>query len=174
MDNISFDRNSATQSEKLGEMTSILSECKVAATTGYNIATKHERQLNKTLTTAEEMVRNTLLSFTSSPCYSPETTRLLQGQLLDIEQAFMHLSFAFREDLENLKGNLSKFSITLFGRTMAGDPFGTPAINFIKQKDESDISSFIYIIYYIIIKKAARMRLLYNKKKGNLCHSKVR
>ena len=120
MDNISFDRNSATQSEKLGEMTSILSECKVAATTGYNIATKHERQLNKTLTTAEEMVRNTLLSFTSSPCYSPETTSLLQGQLLDIEQAFMHLSFAFREDLENLKGNLSKFSITLFGRTMAG------------------------------------------------------
>lgn len=113
-------RNTSNQPDRTVDMKAVLSECKKAATTGYNIAVKHERQLNMTLTTAEEMVRNTLLSFTSSPCYSPETTTLLQSQLFDIEQAFSQLSFAFRDDLESLRGNLSKFSITLFGRTMAG------------------------------------------------------
>lgn len=113
-------RTPANHLEETVDMRTVLSECKVAATIGYNIAVKHERQLSKTLSTAEEMVRNTLLSFTGSPCYSPETTSLLQSQLLDIEQAFTQLSFAFRDDLENLRGNLSKFSITLFGRTMAG------------------------------------------------------
>lgn len=34
--------------------------------------------------------------------------------------AHINLSFAFKEDLQNLRNNLSKFSITLFGRTMAG------------------------------------------------------
>lgn len=32
----------------------------------------------------------------------------------------MKLSFAFKDDLETLHSNMSKFSITLFGRTMAG------------------------------------------------------
>ena len=113
-------RNTFNQPDGTVDMSAVLSECKKAATTGYNIAVKHERQLNLTLSTAEEMVRNTLLSFTSSPFYSPETTTLLQSQLFDIEQAFSQLSFAFRDDLESLRGNLSKFSITLFGRTMAG------------------------------------------------------
>ena len=40
--------------------------------------------------------------------------------LRDIKDSLSNLSFVFREDLQNLHDNLSKFSITLFGRTMAG------------------------------------------------------
>ena len=56
----------------------------------------------------------------SSPCYEPEATELLEVQLVEIRDAFNRLSFAFKEDLQNLRENLSKFSVTLFGRTMAG------------------------------------------------------
>ena len=92
----------------------VLEECKKAARTGFNIASEQEKHLNSALSSAEEKVRDTLYDFNSSPCYSPEATSLLEGQLSDIEQAFLRLSFAFKEDLENLRGNLNKFSITLF------------------------------------------------------------
>ncbi len=98
----------------------VLEECEKSAKTEYKIALKHEKNLNRVLSVAEEKVRSTLFDFKGSPCYSPEATNLLEGQLRDIEQDFMRLSFAFKEDLENLRANLSKLSITLFGRTMAG------------------------------------------------------
>ncbi len=99
---------------------SVLEECKKSARTGYKIASAQEKNLGHALSTAEEKVRDTLYDFNSSPYYSPEATGLLEGQLSDIEQAFLKLSFAFKEDLENLRNNMSKFSITLFGRTMSG------------------------------------------------------
>ncbi|WP_333657125.1 GTPase domain-containing protein [Tissierella praeacuta] len=102
------------------ELKNVLEECEKSAKAGYKIALKHEKHLNRVLSVAEEKVRSTLLDFNSSPCYSPEATNLLEGQLIDIEQDFNKLSFAFKEDLENLRANMSKFSITLFGRTMAG------------------------------------------------------
>lgn len=98
----------------------VLEECKKSARIGFDIASGQEKNLNHALSVAEGKVRDTLFDFNSSPCYSPEATSLLEGQLTDIEQAFLRLSFAFKEDLENLRGNLNKFSITLFGRTMAG------------------------------------------------------
>ena len=102
------------------DLKKVLDECKKSAKDGYKIASIQEKNLNRALSAAEEKVRSTLTDFNSSPCYSPEATSLLEGQLSDIEQAFMRLSFAFKEDLENLRSNMSKFSITLFGRTMAG------------------------------------------------------
>lgn len=98
----------------------MLEECEKSAKTGYKIALVYEKNLNRVLSVAEERVRGTLLEFSSSVCYSPEATNLLESQLSDIEQDFMKLSFAFKDDLENLSANLSKFSVTLFGRTMAG------------------------------------------------------
>ena len=69
---------------------------------------------------AEERIQNAILEFSTSPCYAPDTADLVEDQLSEINSAFNRLSFAFREDLNSLKDNLSKFSITLFGRTMAG------------------------------------------------------
>lgn len=102
------------------DLSAALDECKKSAKAGYKIASGQGKNLNKVLSVAKEKVRSALYDFSNSPCYSPEATSLLEGQLSDIEQAFLNLSFAFQEDLENLRSNMSRFSITLFGRTMAG------------------------------------------------------
>lgn len=102
------------------DLGTVLDECKKSANAGYKIASGQEKNLNKVLSVAKEKVRSALYDFRNSPCYSSEATSLLEGQLSDIEQAFLKLSFAFQEDLENLRSNMSRFSITLFGRTMAG------------------------------------------------------
>lgn len=102
------------------DLKKVLDECGKSAKVGYKIASAQEKNLNKALYAAREKVRGTLIDFSNSPCYSPEATSLLEGQLSDIEQAFERLSVAFKNDLENLRTNMSKFSITLFGRTMAG------------------------------------------------------
>lgn len=101
-------------------LSAVLDDCRKSARIGYKIASGQEKNLNKALSAAKEKVRSTLNDFNNSPCYSPEATSLLENQLSDIKQAFLKLSFAFKEDLENLRGNMSKFSVTLFGRTMAG------------------------------------------------------
>ena len=93
---------------------------KKSAKIGYRIATSQEKNLRKALDLAKQNVKDTIIDFKASNCYAPETTELLEKQLTDIENDFSALSFAFIEDLNNLKENLSKFSITLFGRTMSG------------------------------------------------------
>lgn len=102
------------------DLSAVLDKCKKSAKAGYIIASGQEKNLSKVLSVAKEKVRSALYDFRNSPCYSSEATSLLEGQLSEIEQAFLKLSFAFREDLENLHNNMSKFSIILFGRTMAG------------------------------------------------------
>lgn len=98
----------------------VLDDCQKSARVGYMLASRQEKNLNKALSSVEEKIRSTLNDFNNSPCYSPEATNLLEKQLSENEQAFMRLSSAFKNDLENLRSNMSKFSITLFGRTMAG------------------------------------------------------
>lgn len=101
-------------------LSNVLKECQNSAQVGYQIASAQEKNLNRALSSAREEIRRTLADFHSSPCYSPEATELLERQLADIDRAFGQLSFAFKDDLTDLRANMSKFSITLFGRTMAG------------------------------------------------------
>jgi len=102
------------------DLNNVLKECKKYASVGYEIASSQYKNLNNTLSNAAETINGTLMDFNSSPCYVSSATDLLSQQLVEIKTAFNNLSFAFKEDLENLRENLSKFSITLFGRTMAG------------------------------------------------------
>ena len=102
------------------DLAEILKECQSYASVGYKIASSQHKNLNTTLSNAASRINETLIDFNSSPCYVSSATDLLSQQLIDIESAFNNLSFAFKEDLENLRENLSKFSVTLFGRTMAG------------------------------------------------------
>lgn len=98
----------------------VLNECKKSAKIGYKIAVNNEKSLSRALSDAEEKIRAALLEFSSSSCYSPTATELLETQRSEIKQSFNDLSVAFKEKLENLHYNMSKFSVTLFGRTMAG------------------------------------------------------
>lgn len=101
-------------------MKKVLKECNKSARTGYKIASAQEKNLNRVLASAQDKVQNTIIDFNSSPCYAPETSELLESQLVEIRDAFNRLSFTFKEDLQNLREKLSTFSVTLFGRTMAG------------------------------------------------------
>ena len=102
------------------DLRKVLLECQKAANIGYRIASFQYTTLRNTLSDAEESVRNTALEFSTSPAYFSGATDQLAQQLLDIKDSLAQLSFAFHDDLESLHDNLSKFSITLFGRTMAG------------------------------------------------------
>lgn len=68
----------------------------------------------------EAKIEDTLIAFNSSTCYLSDATASLSQQLSETRSAIDQLSFAFQEDLQKLKENLGKFSITLFGRTMTG------------------------------------------------------
>lgn len=98
----------------------VLKLCKQAAANGYKIASRQAENLKGNLADASDKVQQTVEEFNTSPLYDSEATALLEQQLLDIRISFSKLSTSFDEDLYVLKRNLSKFSITLFGRTMAG------------------------------------------------------
>lgn len=102
------------------DLRGVLKRCQESARVGYRIASTEEKKLSHVLNSAEERIQHAITDFNTSPCYAPETASLLETQLVEISDAFNRLSFAFHEDLTKLKENLSKFSITLFGRTMAG------------------------------------------------------
>lgn len=97
-----------------------LKDCIESAKIGYKIASAKEKSLSKALSTAENRIQNALNDFDNSPYYAPETSEALKSQLLEIDKAFNRLSFAFQDDIRDLQEELYKFSITLFGRTMAG------------------------------------------------------
>jgi len=101
-------------------LTAALEECKNAAENGYQITYEQEKNLNHALGVAKEKVKSTLNDFNSSTYYAPETISLLNKQLTEINDDFSNLSLGLNRDLNQLRKNMTKFSITLFGRTMAG------------------------------------------------------
>ncbi len=98
----------------------VLDECKASARTGYDIASGQYKLLHSTIRKAEDKIESTLIDFNTSSCYLSDATSSLSQQLAETRSALDGLSFAFRDDLDILRENLSKFSITLFGRTMTG------------------------------------------------------
>ena len=102
------------------DIENVLKQCKRSATNGYRIASQQADNLSNTLMDAVYKVQFTVDEFNTSPMYDSEATALLEHQLLDIRDSFNKLSESLNDDLSKLHRNLSKFSITLFGRTMAG------------------------------------------------------
>ena len=98
----------------------VLDECKSYAKSGYEIASTQAKALEGTLDIAERRIEDTLDDFNRSPCYATETTDILTDQLRDIERSFNQLSYSFYDQLLDLKDREGDFSITLFGRTVAG------------------------------------------------------
>lgn len=98
----------------------VLDSCAESASRGYKIASEKEKSLDKALSVAEERVLNTLVDFRASPCESEKVSEMLSEQLSDIRSSLENLRIAFHEDLMNLRENTERFSVTLFGRTMAG------------------------------------------------------
>lgn len=108
--------------EKLDEfdLEDVLKKCKKSASNGYDIASKHEKLLHKTLNNAKKQIEDTKNDFNKTNCCISDATKSLETQLNDIKISFDSLSKKLSNDLEKNRKNLSNFSITLFGRTMAG------------------------------------------------------
>ena len=102
------------------DLTKALSECYEAAKSGYELASDEKSALDNILRSAEDTIRETAIEYKASPCEMIGLGETLEGQLSDIQQSVDNLRLSFTEDLEALKGDLEKFSVTLFGRTMAG------------------------------------------------------
>lgn len=102
------------------DLRDVLKECQKSANVGLKIASEQKTMLSKVLESAREDVNKAIMDFNTSPYYAPDTAEHLQSQLIEINNTLNRLSFSFREDLNSLKERLSKFSVTLFGRTMAG------------------------------------------------------
>lgn len=102
------------------DLSQVLEECKDYAKRGYSIATEQEKNLRTTLSSAQSQINRAIIEYNTSKAYSSDAKKLLTTQLREINESFDELSFAFKEDLQNLNTNMSKFSVTLFGRTMSG------------------------------------------------------
>ena len=102
------------------DLTKVLDECCTAAKGGYELALDEKNALDGILTSAENKIRETAIEYKTSPCEVTGMGEVLESQLAEIDGAVNDLGLTFTEDLETLKGDLEKFSITLFGRTMAG------------------------------------------------------
>ena len=98
----------------------VLEECSLSAVRGQKIASDQKVLLDGTLGRAEESIRDTVIEFRRSPCETVGMTELLEGQLESIRGAVDDLRISFDEDLRLLADNMGSFSVTLFGRTMAG------------------------------------------------------
>lgn len=102
------------------DLTKALKECYESAKSGYELASDEKAALDKILRSAEETIQETAIEYKASPCEVIGLGETLEGQLADIQQSVDNLRLTFTEDLEILKDDLEKFSVTLFGRTMAG------------------------------------------------------
>jgi len=102
------------------DLSKVLSECCEAARSGYELASEEKGALDGILSSAEEKIRETAVEYKASPCEVIGIGETLEDQLADIQAAVDSLRMSFAEDLNALERDLKKFSVTLFGRTMAG------------------------------------------------------
>lgn len=97
-----------------------LREFKKSANKGYDIAKAQHGRLKETIERTQDQIKKTLYEFSNSRYMDSFATESLCNQLSEISHSFGELQSRTYEDIKNLKESLSLFSITLFGRTMAG------------------------------------------------------
>ena len=102
------------------DLTKALNECHEAARSGFKLASDEKVVLDGILQSAEDKIRETALEYKTSPCEVVGIGETLEEQMAEIQGSVDDLRLSFAEDLRVLEGDLDKFSVTLFGRTMAG------------------------------------------------------
>ena len=97
-----------------------LSECKELAEKGYKAASEQEIKLRDALSVAQNELQKTIEECRKNTKNRAQSTNFLEEQLEEVRDSLKKISIGLHSDLENLRNNLGKFSVTLFGRTMAG------------------------------------------------------
>lgn len=102
------------------DLNTALSELKKYASKGYQIASKEADYLNKSLYEAQQEIRNAQYRLQNSPVFISSATDSLTKQLIAISKSFDNVALLIDRDLRVRRKTTSDFSVTLFGRTMAG------------------------------------------------------
>ncbi len=102
------------------DLNEALARCRQSALCGYENADAQLGEIERVLRLARNETEQSVRRLSGSSAYLSELNHTLVRQIKDIARAFDKVSDSSREELRQLKNNLSQFNITLFGRTMAG------------------------------------------------------
>lgn len=97
-----------------------LNACNKSAEKGHEIAKKAINELESTLLDAKIKINMTNAGFRTSKYKTDAISSSLTEQLKEIEQSFSDITDNINGEINENYKNLSKFTITVFGRTMAG------------------------------------------------------
>lgn len=97
-----------------------LKECKIAAKDGESMARGNYDDLKNSLIKASREIDSCIRRISNSNMKVKDEQETLKKQLKEIKKKMEDLQSNVKKDIELRSNNLSKFSITLFGRTMAG------------------------------------------------------
>lgn len=97
-----------------------LRESKQAADVGYSIAKNNLNDISNSINETSVSISKRLDAVKQSRINSPETVESLDKQLTEVVKDLKRLYRQATQDLRSRHERLEKFSITLFGRTMAG------------------------------------------------------
>lgn len=106
------------QAENIIDLASALSESKQYAKRGYKLADDAVSLLKRTVDSVSKKLQENINTLEKSNINERNITKSLSVQLASIKQNFEEMPYQLNIDLEAL--SKSSFSITLFGRTMAG------------------------------------------------------
>lgn len=102
------------------QLQTALKECARFANTGFGIAEDCVDELKKAVSTASREIRDSLMQLDKSNVNIPSAMNILKTQFSDISLGLENMAAQVADDIQGLKVSMSGFSITLFGRTMAG------------------------------------------------------
>ena len=98
----------------------VLEQCRQSAAKGCELAVQQAGFFLDTLASARDKVQSAIEEFRNSPVWEPDAADTLARQLGGINSLLSTMSDVSGTELPGPRKNHSGFSITLFGRTMAG------------------------------------------------------
>lgn len=99
---------------------SALEQCQESAHRGYRIASDNIKETAKAIKIVSESLSACLKSHHEGVVRTPEIVEQLKKQFVVVVNELEQLQNKTEKDLQERKNRLDRFSITLFGRTMAG------------------------------------------------------
>jgi hypothetical protein len=99
---------------------SALQQCQESAHRGYKIASDNIKETAKSIKIVSESLSACLKSHHEGAVRTPEIVDQLKKQFVSVVNELEQLQNKTEKDLQERKKRLDRFSITLFGRTMAG------------------------------------------------------
>lgn len=97
-----------------------LKQCQAAAQRGYDIAKENLRESAKAIDGISKSLLQCLKTLEDGRVRTPGIVEQLKAQLADVASELEKLKYTTNLALEERRKRLDRFSITLFGRTMAG------------------------------------------------------